>query len=49
VNATTVFGMKHVDMRELQSWSPDFGQEVKLGLFLRRTDWDDEQAEALYG
>jgi uncharacterized membrane protein len=30
-------------------WSPDFGQEVKLGLLLRRTDLDDEQTEAVFG
>jgi len=27
---------------------PDFGQEVKLGLLLRRTDLDDEQTEAVF-
>ena len=32
-----------------QSWSPDFGQEVKLGLLLRRTDLNDGQAEAVFG
>ena len=31
------------------SGSPDFGQEVKLGLLLRRTDLDDEQTEAVFG
>jgi hypothetical protein len=30
-------------------WSPAFGQEVKLGLLLRRTDLDDEQEEAVFG
>jgi hypothetical protein len=30
-------------------WPPDFGQEVKLGLLLRRTDLDDEQTEAVFG
>jgi hypothetical protein len=31
------------------SWSPEFGQEVKLGSLLRRTDLDDEQTEAVFG
>jgi hypothetical protein len=30
-------------------WYPEFGQEVKLGLILRRTDLDDEQTEAIFG
>src|SRR3954452_12012024 len=30
-------------------WYPEFGQEVKLGLILRRTDLDDEQTEAVFG
>ena len=36
-------------IRLKQSWFLEFGQAVKLGSLLRRTDWDDEQAEALYG
>jgi len=30
-------------------WSPEFGQRVKLGLLLRRTDRNDEQTEAVFG
>ena len=30
-------------------WTRKIGQEVKLGLLLRRTDLNDEQAEALFG
>src|SRR6478752_6498810 len=35
--------------RSQLSGSPEFGQEVKLGLLLRRTDLDDEQTEAVFG
>jgi hypothetical protein len=35
--------------RRQLSWSPEFGQEVKLGSLLRRTDLDDEQTEAVFG
>ena len=36
---------------ELQKvrWTRKFGQEVKLGLLLRRTDLNDGQAEAVFG
>jgi hypothetical protein len=34
-----------IDMR----WSPKFGQEVKLGLLLRKTDLNDEQTETVFG
>jgi hypothetical protein len=30
-------------------WSREFGQGVKLGLLLRRTDLNDGQAEAVFG
>jgi hypothetical protein len=30
-------------------WIREFGQEVKLGLLLRRTDLNDGQAEAVFG
>jgi hypothetical protein len=30
-------------------WSPNFGQEVKLGSLLRKTDLDDEQTETVFG
>jgi hypothetical protein len=30
-------------------WYPDFGQWLKLGSLLRRTDLDDEQTEAVFG
>jgi hypothetical protein len=30
-------------------WSGEFGQGVKLGLLLRRTDLNDRQAEAVFG
>ena len=30
-------------------WTRKFGQEVKLGLLLRRTDLNDGQAEAVFG
>ena len=29
-------------------WSPEFGQVVKLGLFLRRTNLHDGQEEAVF-
>jgi hypothetical protein len=29
-------------------WSPEFGQRVKLGLLLRRTDRNDEQTETVF-
>jgi hypothetical protein len=30
-------------------WYRKFGQRLKLGSLLRRTDLDDEQAEAVFG
>jgi len=33
----------------LLRWSREFGQGVKLGLLLRRTDLNDGQAEAVFG
>jgi hypothetical protein len=30
-------------------WYRDFGQWLKLGLLLRRTDLDDEQTETVFG
>jgi len=30
-------------------WTQRFGQEVKLGLLLRRTDLNDGQTEAIFG
>ena len=41
-----------VDLKEVRSelrWTRKFGQEVKLGLLLRRTDLNDGQAEAVFG
>ena len=33
----------------LLRWYPHFGQWLKLGLLLRRTDLDDEQTETVFG
>ena len=30
-------------------WTRKFGQEIKLGLLLRRTDLNDGQTEAVFG
>ena len=30
-------------------WTQKFGQEIKLGLLLRRTDLNDGQTEAVFG
>jgi hypothetical protein len=34
---------------EVMRWTREFGQEVKLGLLLRRTDLNDGQTEAVFG
>jgi hypothetical protein len=38
-----------VDVEGGLRWSREFGQGVKLGLLLRRTDLNDGQAEAVFG
>jgi hypothetical protein len=35
--------------RQARERSPNFGQEVKLGSLLRKTDLDDEQTETVFG
>jgi short subunit dehydrogenase len=44
--AQTVNAFGRVDVL---SWSPKFGQVVKLGSLLRKTDLDDEQTETVFG
>jgi hypothetical protein len=34
---------------DILRWTRKFGQAVKLGLLLRRTDLNDGQAEAVFG
>ena len=41
--------LRQINLRLIVRWSPDFGQEVKLGLLLRRTDRRDEQTKAVFG
>ena len=44
-----VIGMDiHRTFAEVVRWSPKFGQEVKLGSLLRKTDLDDEQTETVF-
>ena len=37
------------ELPDVLRWSREFGQGVKLGLLLRRTDLNDGQAEAVFG
>src|ERR1700712_2841743 len=37
------------NLKVIVRWSPEFGQRVKLGLLLKRTDRNDEQTEAVFG
>jgi hypothetical protein len=39
----------YFDACTLLRWTREFGQEVKLGLLLRRTDLNDGQTEAVFG
>jgi hypothetical protein len=36
-------------LKEPLRWTRKIGQEVKLGLLLRRTDLNDGQTEAVFG
>ena len=46
---TTVFVNATIEKVVTMRWTRKFGQEVKLGLLLRRTDLNDGQAEAVFG
>jgi hypothetical protein len=41
---------RQMELRKVEvRWSPKFGQVVKLGLLLRRTDLNDGQTKAVFG
>ena len=44
-----IFALSSAAMAESVRWTRKFGQEIKLGLLLRRTDLNDGQTEAVFG